>query len=387
MTELINDPWLHRISQLLDEEPFRTDPAEDSAQSVRGKWVLERVLASVDHNNGPEQVRRATVGSRKHLSAKVSLALMAAGIVALAAVELTGATAQRPKSKTIAGSHLSAVAPGTKAKLLAALNSSGGDIIFQTELDSGPRICVGKTWSYPANVTPGEHFLMREACGSSYNEMFDVHVQGVYSPSDPAMLPTPRPHLSRKYAAEASMFSLTTGPYVCGIGSDIGYSIAPKGQAPPGEGATRWDGQWSLELLNMGSTPNLLRKAILSHELPIVGKVIHNGQLAIKLVAKPYGSSPAENASGKVVSWSGVSGVFYVNASSYLPIQSVTNYLVSTHRDLARSKIIGTSIYNFTYLQPTAANLRQLRVPIPKGLTLTSAPGGNSLPFSSCPKG
>jgi hypothetical protein len=372
--------------QLHDDELFslvrRALPEIDadtlSLTGAQAQVVLERLFAADrlvvpgqhrildDENEGarpPRQGRR-----------RAWLIVASTGLAAVVAALLVAALIASPP---ISPRPISAQSHGViavRARLLAALDEAGDDVVqvvgLPEALGSGATSCPATRWYFPFDAQPGGEFRERVegdcpgfAASSISDSAIDITVETV----TPYVLPTPA-SLSRQIPAVH--VSESDGVSVCGIGSFSGY----RGAAPNG---TTWQASGETLRVPAPATPELLRSELQAGSWQLVGNTTVGGAPAIELSVL----SPPASQTGSFVSQK-----LWVNPSTYLPIREVTSYEMKPIPSNAPPSALPTTrdevVQNFIFLPPTPANLALLKVTVPRGLA--QVPAGAALTTRSC---
>lgn len=289
-----------------DMERFTPDAAE----------VLRAVYQHPEHSGRPARSpylspRLLRLPHRPALRAW--LAVGAAG--ALAAVAAVAAVAHGPAAKT---SSISA--PALRTRLLAALDTASGDILYT---HGGPAP-GGGTWLSPAYPQPGQevhfHVLGLGSDGLIYKD-------GEYSFTMPAQTEPPSSYIADldQGGLQLSGTSLVVNHlrHVWGV----------------------WHGQFvfGFPLDAVG-----IHAEIANGQFTLVGPTELHGQHAIelKINVPPNNEAPPHTVAARL----------WVNATTYLPMQ-----------DYVRMSNGEQSVQEYTFLPPTPENLAKLRPVIPAG--------------------
>ena len=370
MTELHDDAIYSLIRKSLPE-------IDDDTLSITGaqaRAVLDRVITSdrlvvLDQDAAIGEGSDAT---RSHRGAKrrgrlVFIAPIGGAAAAVAAallvVSLVGSPASPPQP-TVGQSHgVTAV----RAKLLAALDAVGGDVLqVDVPTGSGSAACMTTRWFAPFDVQPGGEFREHveghclDASGGSESAV-DITVQTV----TPYILPTPASLAEQSHAGNV-------GVSVCGTGSFIGYRTTSATSA-----GTTWQASSEMLRVPAPATPDLLRSELSAGSLQLIGNTTVNGESAIELsVLVPRASQIGST----------VSEAIWVDASTYLPIREVMDFqpkpIPADAPPGALPATGGEVVQNYTFLPPTPTNLALLQFAIPSGLT--PVPSGQALTVPSC---
>jgi hypothetical protein len=254
---------------------------------------------------------RRSARLRRHVL-RAGLALGAAGAVAAAAV--IAAVAHGPATKATP-----ITAPALRARLLAAIDTASGDILY-THGALG-----GGNWQFPAYPQPGQgvhlHILGVGSDGTIFKD-------GEYSFKMPAENP------ATNYTANLDQGGLQLS----------GAFLAVDHQRHV------W-GEWHAKFI-LGFTLDAagIRAEIANGQFTVAGRTELHGQQAIELkINVPLNNEAPPHITAERL---------WVNATTYLPM-----------RGYQRMSNGQQSLTDYTFLPPTPANLAKLRPVIPAGYT------------------
>jgi hypothetical protein len=257
---------------------------------------------------------------RRHVL-RAGLALGAAGAVAAAAV--IAAVAHGPATQAT-----SIAAPALRTRLLAAIDTAGGDILYTP---GGPG---GRTWQWPAYPQPGQGVHLRFLGLGSDGTVFK---DGEYSFRMP----------SGNGAANSYTSNLDQG------GLQLSGTLLVVNHFRHVWGV--WRGHFVL-----GFTPDAaaIRAEIANGQFRVVGRTELHGQQAVELEINvpPNNEAPPHVTAARL----------WVDATTYLPM-----------REYQRMSNGEQDVTDYTFLPPTPKNLAKLRPEIPAGYTHVSGNSGN----------
>ena len=283
-----------------DMERFTPDAAD----------VLRAVY---QHPRRPARSRHLLPRLPRRPALRAGLAVGAAG--ALAAVAVIAAVAHGPATKAT-----SIAAPVLRTRLLAALDTASGDILYA---HGGPAP-AGGTWLSPAYPQPGQQVHFR-ILGLGSDGL--VYKDGEYSFTMPAETEPPSGYLADldQGGLQLSGTNLVVNHFrhVWGV----------------------WHGQF---ILGFPLDAAGIRAEIANGQFTVVGRTVLNGQQAIELRINvpPSNEAPPHTTAARL----------WVNAATYLPMQQ---YLRLSNGE--------QSVQDYTFLPPTPQNLAKLRPVIPPG--------------------
>ena len=375
MNELMDDPLLQRVSDLMNAEDLVGGSELDDPASPRAQALFARVRVATA---GAQRSTRRRLTTRYGTKRRVRLSVLVPTGIAAAVVVVALVVASLPSGKTLhpnAPRHALSGAYAIRAKLLAALDANGDDVlgvtIFTGAGDTSASTCMTKQWIYPFDIQPGEEFREHvENCAGDFASAVDINAESVVADwlptpatigglQQPGQTPTPGAHA----------FTPRVGVEVCGVGSQTGYDTSD--DAPPND--VTWHATSETLHAPAPATPSLLRSELNAGSLQLVGNTTLDGQPTVELsVLAP---SPSEVGST-------YSETFWVDPATYLPMRAVMHW---TNKQLPGAPPVQemTTEWDFTFLQPTAANLGLLQVAVPAGLT--TIPPLQTLVMPSCP--
>jgi hypothetical protein len=249
------------------------------------------------------------------------LALGAAGAVAAAAV--IAAVAHGPATKTTP-----TAAPALRARLLAAIDTASGDIMYTP----GGLAPGGGNWQWPAYPQPGQEVHLRILGLGSDGTVFK---DGEYSFTMP----------SGNDAADSYTSNLDQGGlHLSGTNMVVNHFRHVWGV---------WHGQF---ILGFTLDAAGIRAEIANGQFKVVGRIELHGQQAVELEINvpPNNEAPPHVTAARL----------WVDATTYLPM-----------REYLRMSNGQQSVTDYIFLPPTPENLAKLRPAIPAGYTHVS---GNS---------
>jgi hypothetical protein len=253
---------------------------------------------------------------------RAGLALGAAG--AVTAVAVIAAVAHGPATRAT-----SIAAPALRTRLLAAIDSASGDILYT---HGGP--AGGGTWLSPAYPQPGQKVHFR-ILGLGSDGL--VYKDGEYSFTMPAQTEPPS-----SYIADFDQGGLQLS------GTDL---VVNHFRHVWGV----WHGQF---VLGFPLDAAGIRAEIASGQFTVVGPTVLNGQQAIELKVNVPPSSEAPPHTTAATLW--------VDATTYLPLQQYVR-MSNGEQD----------VQDYTFLPPTPENLARLRPVIPAGYRQVNGNSGD----------
>jgi hypothetical protein len=265
---------------------------------------------------------------------RAGLALGAAEAVAAAAV--IAAVAHGPATGT------SIAAPVLRARLLAAIDTASGDILY-TPAPGGPLI----GGQYPAYPQPGQEVHVR--VGPAVGSDGKVYKDGEYSFKMPSG--TVLHDYINNYTANLDQGGLQLSGTFMWV--DHFRHV--------------W-GEWHSKFI-LGFTLDAagIRAEIANGQFAVIGRTELHGQQAIevKISVPPNNEAPPHVTAERM----------WVNATTYLPMRGYTRWSNGQQ-----------SVFDYVFLPPTPENLAKLRPVIPAGYTRSSAPGPKPhICRSTCP--
>jgi hypothetical protein len=343
-------------------ERFRDDVAEPSTYAwLRARAAIDAAAREEERGHLEPRRRRPIPSRRRAIAALSAVAAVAVGI----AVSLT-LMQSAPKGATSASgptgsAHARLTAATVRARVVYALSAPANTVLFtqSTMTTPGETAITSKSWDYPWSGRPGA--TVRQAGSSSVDGVvqntwslsFAVPSQGATSTS-PGEVTTPWPSgVPLPAGAKVShvpVSSLIEGE-ACGVAAqrlDVDYvdrtwqasvqscvEVAPGLDAPAGlpDPATH-------------QVVTSIREMVADGILQVVGYSSIDGQSTITLKSTTDGILALE---------------LWVNASTYLPVQSV---MTGPTGDPNPGKT-WTEEDRYSYLSPTATNLANLQVSAP----------------------
>jgi hypothetical protein len=293
-----------------DMERFTPDAAD----------VLRAVY---EHPRQPARPRQLPPRLPRRPALRAGLALGAAG--AVAAVAVIAAVAHGPATKAT-----SITAPALRTRLLAAIDSASGDILYT---HGGPAP-GGGTWLSPAYPQPGQQVHFR-ILGLGSDGL--VYKDGEYSFTMPAQTEPPS-----SYIADFDQGGLQLS------GTDL---VVNHFRHVWGV----WHGQF---VLGFPLDAAGIRAEIANGQFTVVGPAVLNGQQAIELKINVPPSNEAPPHTTAATLW--------VDATTYLPMQQYVR-MSNGEQD----------VQGYTFLPPTAENLGRLRPVIPAGYQQVNGNSGD----------
>lgn len=261
---------------------------------------------------GPTMPRRRR---RRLVAVAAGGAVVAAAVVAVAVVN-TGGTSAKPAAAAAGGLPSSS---SVRNAVLAAFDANGGDVAYTHMVRAArgePRV-VQDMWQSPSRAATGTrvHFRSRITFGGTVGQ-------------DVGMIWT--------QPGGSSARKTVTGEMI-----DVEY------------GSRTWSDQEATPLASGGVFgADQVRQEIAQGYLRVDGPATVGGKKAIKLSLRLPGAG-------------GVTSVLWVDASTYLPIESVA------HRP---GKTPETTTTDYQMLPSTPGNMASLNVPVPAGFTRTATP-------------
>jgi hypothetical protein len=254
---------------------------------------------------------------RRHVL-RAGLALGAAGAVTAAAVITAVAHGPATKATPIA-------APALRARLLAAIDTASGDILY-TPAPGGP-LSGGQ---YPAYPRPGQEVHVR--IGPAVGSDGKVYKDGEYSFKMPSA--TALHDYINNYTA-----NLDQG----------GLQLSGTAMAVDHRTHT-WRECHSSFILGFSLDAAGIRAEIANGQFTVIGRTELHGQPAIelKINVPPNNEAPPHVTAERM----------WVNATTYLPMRGGTRWSTGQQR-----------VFDYVFLPPTPENLAKLRPAVPVGYT------------------
>ena len=279
----------------------------DSFTDVHSDTPVERIV-----------IRGRAVRTRRRHVLRGGLALGAAGAVAAAAV--IAAVAHGPASKATP-----ITAPALRARLLAAIDTASGDILYT----GGGPAPGGGNWQYPAYPRPGQEVHFRILGLGSDGTIFKDGEYSFKMPSENA-----QHHYINSYTANLHQGGL----HLSGTFMAVDHRRHVWGECH------------SKFILGFTLDAAGIRAEIANGQFTVVGPAELNGQQAIelKINVPPNNEAPPHTTAERL----------WVNATTYLPM-----------RDYQRMSNGQQSVTDYVFLPPTTENLAKLRPVIPAGYT------------------
>jgi hypothetical protein len=261
---------------------------------------------------------------RRHVL-RAGLALGAAGAAAAAAVIAAAGHGPATKSTPVA-------APALRARLLAAIGTVSGDILY-TPAPGGP-LGGGQ---YPAYPRPGQEVHVR--VGPAVGSDGKVYKDGEYSFTMPSK--TALRHYIRSYTANLDQGGLQLSGTVMRVDH---FTHA-------------WSECHSTFVLGFTLGAAGIRAEVASGQFTVIGRTGLNGQRAVelKINVPPSNQAPPHVTAERM----------WINATTYLPM-----------RDYTRWSNGQQSVFDYVFLRPTPDRMAKLRPVIPTGYTRTACPPG-----------
>jgi hypothetical protein len=250
---------------------------------------------------------------RRHVL-RAGLALGAAGAVTAAVVVAAVAHGPAPKAGPVA-------APVLRARLLAALGTVGGDILYTPA--PGAPLNGGQ---YPAYPRPGQEVHVR--VGPAVGSDGKVYKDGEYS----FRMPSANPY--RNYTANLDQGGLQ----LSGTAMRVDHFNHT------------WARCHSRFILGFTLDAAGIRAELANGQFTVIGHTVLNGKPAIevKFNVPPSNEAPPHVTAERM----------WVNATTYLPM-----------RDYTRWSNGQQAVFDYVFLPPTAKNLAKLSPVIPAGYT------------------
>ncbi len=255
---------------------------------------------------------------RRRHALRAGLALGTAGAVTAAAVIATVAYGPAAKPANIA-------APALRARLLAAIGTVSGDILY-TPAPGGP-LHGGQ---YPAFPQPGQEVHVR--IGPAVGSDGKVYKDGEYSFAMPSE--TAQRHYINNYTADLGQGGL----HLSGTAMSVDHFSRVWSECP------------SKFILGFTLDAAGIRAEVANGQFTVIGPAELHGQRAIelKINVPPTNEAPPHVTAERM----------WVNATTYLPMQDYTRWSNGQQ-----------SVADYVFLPPTAKNLAKLRPVIPAGYT------------------
>lgn len=322
-------------------ERFRTDVPEPSTDA----WLRARAaIAAAQEEESTESAQSSTrKGSRRRVAvAAVGVAFAVAAIVV--ALLFTAPPARPPATRPTHGSGVSAspTAGVVRARVVDALTADSDTILYTQSSTTVPGQATlnNEEWDYPWNGQPGQ--AVREAGSASV----DGTVQSGWSLSF-TVPPT---------GSTGSTTSSVPLGTACGVSAqrlDVNYTnrtwqssdqscvnLTP-GLNAPGAFIDARTGQVVSNIKTLLEDGSLLQ---------VVGLQSADGNRTFELQATTPGPTTLE---------------LWVNADTYLPVQSVTTGPAGAPGNT------GTTVSQYSFLDPNQSNLANLTLTVPPGFTQT----------------
>jgi hypothetical protein len=282
----------------------------DSFTEVHSYTPVERIVTR----------GRAVRARRRHVL-RAGLALGAAGAVAAAAVIAAVAHGPATKATPIA-------APALRARLLAAIDTASGDILYT---HGGPAP-GGGTWQSPAYPQPGQEVHFHVLGLGSNGTVFKDLEYSFTMPSETALH-----DYINNYTADLDQGGLQLSGTVIWV--DHRSHV--------------WGQDHSKFILGFTLDAAGIRAEIANGQFTVIGQTELHGQQAIelKINVPPNNEAPPHTTAERL----------WVNATTYLPM-----------REYARMSNGQQSVTDYAFLPPTPENLAKLRPVIPAGYTRAS---------------
>ena len=277
------------------------------------------LLAVYDHPRRSARARHLSPRVLRRHPLRAGLALGTAG--AVAAVTMIAAVAHGPATKATP-----TAAPALRTRLLAAINTVSGDILYA----HGGSAPGGGTWQSPAYPRPGQEVHLRVLGLGSDGTVFK---DGEYSFAMP----------SGNGATNSYTSNLDQGGLpLSGTVLAVDHFRHVWGE---------WHGQF---ILGFTLDAAGIRAEIASGQFKVVGQTELDGQQAVELEINvpPNNEAPPHVTAARLC----------VDATTYLPMRQ---YLRMSNGE--------QNVTDYTFLPPTPENLAQLRPEIPAGYTRVSS--------------
>jgi hypothetical protein len=282
----------------------------DSFTDVHSDTPVERIVTR----------GRAVRARRRHVL-RAGLALGAAGAVAAAAVIAAVAHGPATKATPIA-------APALRARLLAAIDTASGDILYT---HGGPAP-GGGTWQSPAYPQPGQEVHFHVLGPGSDGTVFKDLEYSFTMPSETALH-----DYINNYTADLDQGGLQLSGTVIWV--DRRSHV--------------WGQDHSKFILGFTLDAAGIRAEIANGQFTVIGQTELHGRQAIelKINVPPNNEAPPHTTAERL----------WVNATTYLPM-----------REYTRMSNGQQSVTDYAFLPPTPENLAKLRPVIPVGYTRAS---------------
>jgi hypothetical protein len=282
----------------------------DSFTDVHSDTPVERIVTR----------GRAVRARRRHVL-RAGLALGAAGAVAAAAVIAAVAHGPATKATPIA-------APALRARLLAAIDTASGDILYT---HGGPAP-GGGTWQSPAYPQPGQEVHFHVLGLGSDGTVFKDLEYSFTMPSETALH-----DYINNYTADLDQGGLQLSGTVIWV--DRRSHV--------------WGQDHSKFILGFTLDAAGIRAEIANGQFTVIGQTELHGRQAIelKINVPPNNEAPPHTTAERL----------WVNATTYLPM-----------REYTRMSNGQQSVTDYAFLPPTPENLAKLRPVIPAGYTRAS---------------
>ncbi len=271
----------------------------------------------------PSRSRHLSPRLPRRPALRAGLALGAAA--AVAAVAVIAAVAHGPATKTT-----SIAAPALRTRLLAAIDSAAGDILYT---HGGPAP-GGGTWLSPAYPQPGQKVHFRVLGLGSDGQ---VYKDGEYSFTMPAAAEPPSDYIAD---FDQGGLQLTGTTLVVNHFRHV-WGV--------------WHGQF---VLGFPLDAAGIRAEIANGQFTVVGPTVLHGQHAIELkINVPPGNETPPHTTAATL---------WVDATTYLPMQQ---YL--------RMSNDAQNVQDYTFLPATPGNLAKLRPVVPAGYQQVNGKSGD----------
>jgi hypothetical protein len=256
---------------------------------------------------------------RRHVL-RAGLALGAAAAVTAAAVIVAVAHGPATKATPIA-------AAAVRARLLAAIGSASGDILYTPT--PGAPLTGGQ---YPAFPRPGQEVHVR--IGPAYGSDGKIYKDGEYSFTMPSAA------AQRHYVDHYTVNLDQGGLHLSGTFMAVNHFKHV------------WSECSSKFILGLTLSAGGIRAELANGQFTIIGRTVLDGKQAIELKfnVPPSSEAPAHVTAERM----------WVSATAYLPM-----------RDYTRWSNGQQAVFDYVFLPPTPENLAKLRPAIPAGYTRT----------------
>jgi hypothetical protein len=256
---------------------------------------------------------------RRHVL-RAGLALAAAGAVTSAAVITVVAHGPATKATPIA-------APELRARLLAAIDSASGDILYT---HGGPAP-DGGTWQSPAYPQPGQEVHFR---------VLGLGSDGTVYKDEEFSFTMPSANPATNYTSNLDQGGLQLSGTVIWV--DHRSHV--------------WGQDHSKFILGFTLDAAGIRAEIANGQFTVIGRTELHGQQAIelKINVPPNNAAPPHTTAARL----------WVNATTYLPMQ-----------EYQRMSNGQQNVTDYIFLPPTAKNLAKLRPAIPAGYARANSTG------------